>query len=153
MRSWPKKSNCTRNCANPQCAPSSLRTVALGTSICLAIFLLLGFDSVLTWSALVPWIVVVLVFHTALGLFYRTRLLAALPAIHLVGSEIGVLREGLRLLQYQKFNSPLLTRMAESCRPIGAPSAVGKTTMPVSSPGVTEESNALSIARLAGVTV
>lgn len=100
----------------PVRAPSYLRAVALGTSICLAILLLLGFDSVLAWSTILPWIVVILVLHSAFGMLYRTRLLASLEALNSVGSEIGVLREGLHLLHRQKFNSALLIRLADSSR-------------------------------------
>ena len=105
---------------------SSLRILALGTSVCLTLLLLLGSASVLPWSGLAPWIGGLLLIHGALGLLYRKGLLASLQAILAVGSEIGLLHQGLSLLQSQKFNSGLLTRLAESSKGCNSPAVLRK---------------------------
>ncbi len=96
-------------------ARSLLRGLALGTSACLAT-LLLGLSSVFTWASVVPLIVTILLLHSAVALVYRARLLDSLHAIRSVGLEIGVLRQGLSLLQSQKFQSALLNRLVESAK-------------------------------------
>jgi DNA mismatch repair ATPase MutS len=48
----------------------------------------------------------------ALALVCRKPFLEALPALRGLGSELGVLAEGLRLLQTQTFHSPLLQELA-----------------------------------------
>ncbi len=92
------------------------RRLALGTSTCLAILVLLGFDSVLAWSTLVFWIGGVLALHGVFGMIYRKQLLASMPTIRPVKMEIGVLRQGLGLLQVEEFDCALLRRLAASSR-------------------------------------
>ncbi len=105
-------------------ASASLRAFALGMSICLTTLLLLGVSSIFAWSTLVPWMAAILVIHSALGLRYRSRVVASLQAIRSVGLEIGVLRQGLELLQSQKFNSALLSRFVDSSKQHDAPAAI-----------------------------
>ena len=87
---------------------------------------LLGFDSVFEWFTLVPWMLGILAVHSAWGLLYRTRLLSSSDAISSAGAEVGVLREGLRLLGTQKFSSPLLARLTGVSRQLNAPAALRK---------------------------
>lgn len=104
--------------------PVSLRAFAFGTSILMAVLLLLGFAAMAAWSALIPWVIVLLAVHGVLGLLYRTKLLATLQATRTMGSEVGMLRQGLSLLQTQKFNSPLLARLVESSKGCGSMAAI-----------------------------
>ena len=103
-----------------------VRVLAFGTSVLLASLLLLGFDSVLPWSGLAAWICGLLLVNGVLGMLYRDRLLAALPAIRSVGAEVQILRQGLSLIQMQRFNSPLLAELSESAREGNPPSNIRK---------------------------
>jgi|GEM_PF-3261955 len=104
----------------------AFRALAFGTSISLAVVLLLGSASVFTWSSLVPWIGALLLLNGALGVLFRTRLSRSLEAIRSVGLEIGVLRQGLSLMQAQKFRSALLTQLVESATESDSPACVRK---------------------------
>lgn len=109
-----------------QCGCLPLRVFACITSICLAALALLGWDSVLPWSAVVIWIILITALHAALGLLHRTKVISSLQAIHSVGAEIGILRQGLRFFQAQEFTSPLLTRLVASARQHDAPAKLRK---------------------------
>lgn len=100
---------------SPVTAPSeAFRTTALLSSACLAVLLLLGWTSAISWIHLIIWIASLMILNSALGLHYRRPLASALPAIRALSLEIGVLREGLRLLQVQKFSSPVLTEIVNA---------------------------------------
>ncbi|HEX4170662.1 MAG TPA: hypothetical protein VHZ55_34810 [Bryobacteraceae bacterium] len=107
-------------------AHTLLRALAFGTSVALALLLLLGFDSVLPWSSLAIWIGGLLLLSGGLGLHYRARVLASLEGIRSAGAEVGVLREGLSLIQKQKFSSALLTEIVECSREADAPILIRK---------------------------
>lgn len=92
------------------------RAIAFGSSGALACLLLLGFASVITWTHLAFWIWGLLLLNGALGLSYRARLLDSMQAIRGLSLEIGILREGLSLLQVQQFRSALLTELVVSAR-------------------------------------
>lgn len=79
----------------------AFRIVAAYTSSFLAALLLAGVAGA-AWSSLAPWIGGVLLINGALGLlalFYRRRLLDSLQVIRSVGLEVGILRQGMALLQ------------------------------------------------------
>jgi DNA mismatch repair ATPase MutS len=103
---------------------SALRVAALATAGVLGILLLLGFDSVFPWSRLIFWIGPLLAAHSLVGLFYRSRVLRSLRALRSMGLEIGVLGQGLKLLQSERFKSPRLQRIVESIALDGGPLAV-----------------------------
>jgi DNA mismatch repair ATPase MutS len=62
--------------------------------------------------------------HSLVGLFYRSRVLRSLRALRSMGLEIGVLGQGLKLLQSERFKSPRLQRIVESIALDGGPLAV-----------------------------
>ncbi len=93
---------------------SYVRALAFLMSISIAVLLLAGFDSVIAWSHLAPWIGGILLLNAIWGLMYRTRLLNSLRAIRAVGLEASVLRQGLSLLREQTFHSALLSQLVHS---------------------------------------
>ncbi len=95
-------------------ASSAVRVAALFSSISLAVLVLLGMGSVVSWTHLAAGLAGILVLLTALGLRYRTHLLKALPAIRSLNLEVGILREGLDLLRVQQFESPLLKNLIDA---------------------------------------
>ena len=97
-------------------ASSSTRVLTLITSTALAFLFLLGWSHAMAWSALTSWMGGLLLISGVLGLLYRTDVLASLPAIRAVGTELSVLRQGLKLLQGQTFRATLLTELVEASR-------------------------------------
>ena len=99
---------------------SWFQVLAFTASTALSVLFLLGFAAVTPWSVLVYWIAGLLLLNGLLGLVFRAPLLTSLPAMRSLASELGVLREGLELMQVQKFDSSMLaglTRSAESGAP------------------------------------
>lgn len=94
-----------------QSVPRSLRIFALLASISLGLLVLLGWDQVVGWGAVTPCICVLLLSNAIIGLVYRQRLLAASGAIRSLGTELGLIRQGLELMHKQAFESPLLAHL------------------------------------------
>jgi hypothetical protein len=78
---------------------AAFRVAAFVTSVVLGVLLLLGFSSAFSWPQLIFWIGLLLGVHSLAGLFYRSRVLGSLYATGSVGLEIGVVGQGLKLLQ------------------------------------------------------
>lgn len=95
-------------------ASSTFRITALLSSISLAVLVLLGMGSVVSWMHLAAWIAGIFVLLAVLGLRYRTELLKALPAIRSLNLEISILREGLDVLRVQHIKSQLLKKLIEA---------------------------------------
>lgn len=94
----------------------ALRLFAFVTATLLGVLVLLGWDRAIAWSAVIPWIGTLLLFNALLGLLCRNRVLASAQAIRSIGMEIPVLRDGLNLMQEQKFSSALLAKLADDSR-------------------------------------
>ncbi len=95
-------------------AHAGIRFLALMSCLSLGTIVLLGFSTAIAWAHVLPWIAVLLVMNSGLGLLYRDRVLRSLEAIRALSLELGILREGIGILQSQKFRSPLLTQLVES---------------------------------------
>ncbi|MGH9653847.1 MAG: MutS-related protein [Bryobacteraceae bacterium] len=76
--------------------------------------MLAGIAGVAFWSGLAPWIGGLLLIQGALGIVYRTRFLRSRETIPSVGLEVGILRQGMALLQRQKFHAALLEQAARA---------------------------------------
>ena len=97
---------------------SRLRAMALTTSA-LFVLLLIGAGGLFPWAhwvLLALWAGSLLTIHAVIGLLYRDRVLASLPRTRALGLEIGVLRDGLKILQTQQFQSATLRRIVELVR-------------------------------------
>ncbi len=94
------------------------------TAAALGVLLLLGFDLVFPWSRLIVWIAPLLAAHSLVGLFYRRRVVCSSRALRSIGSELGVLAQGLKLLRAERFESPRLQRIVAWVAQDNAPPAV-----------------------------
>jgi hypothetical protein len=94
-----------------------LRALAFISSTALAFMVLIGFATTLVpWSTLAMWIVPILALQSIIGLFFRVRVNRTLGWLHPVSVEVQVLRQGLRLLEDQRFRSIKLRGLAERVR-------------------------------------
>lgn len=90
-----------------------LRWLALIVSVCLGGSLLAEAAAVVHWSQIAFPAGILLAAGGLLALPYRERVLAAQPALRALSLELGVLREGLGVLETQEFRSPLLKELVE----------------------------------------
>ncbi|MGD1093889.1 MAG: DNA mismatch repair protein MutS [Bryobacteraceae bacterium] len=93
-----------------------LPVIAAITSGLLAGIVLAGFDGIVPWISVAIWILPLVAFHTAVGLFFRNRINRLLGSLRPVASETAVLEEGLRLLAEEPFRSDKLRQLAEHVR-------------------------------------
>jgi len=94
-----------------------LRVVALITSTALVCLVLTGFaTSLVPWGTLAIWMVPILAFHAAIGIFFHGRVTRLLNRLHPVSVEAQVLRQGLRLLEDQRFQSIKLRGLSQRVR-------------------------------------
>jgi MutS domain V len=87
----------------------AFRWVTLVSSSMLAVLALAGVAGLVSWKTLALPLLGLLVFHGALGLVLRKRVRRVLERTRAVGLEIGLVREGLELLEKEKFRSEKLT--------------------------------------------
>jgi hypothetical protein len=106
--------------------PAAFRVASFTTSVVLGVLVLLGFASVFPWAHLSLWIGLLLAAHFFVGLFYRNQVLGSLRALRCMGLEIGVLGQGLRLLESERFQSPRLRKIVECIARDNAPAVAGK---------------------------
>ena len=81
-------------------------TSALVLSIVLA-----AVAGLLSWIHAGMWILPLVLFHSAAGLIYRKRVKRMMESLRLASVEIRVLREGLQLLERQRFQSAKLVQI------------------------------------------
>jgi len=93
--------------------PRSVRVVAAITSTVVAGIVLAGLTGVLPWMRVVIWISPLVLFHAVVGLIWRGRVLGTISSAGSVSVETRVLREGLALLEGQRFQSAKLRQIAE----------------------------------------
>jgi hypothetical protein len=107
-------------------APSVFRAGLFASSVALGLLVLLGFCHALPWSRLVPWIGLLFAAHALVGLSYQSRVVDSLQTLRSIGLEIGVLEEGLKLLQPERFKSARLRSIVEPIAREHAPAVVGR---------------------------
>jgi hypothetical protein len=93
-----------------------IRATAFITSALLAIVFLGGMSGLIPWSTVATWAIPLMGFHSAVGLFFRTRVNQTTAWLRPVSVETQVLREGLRLLEETPFQSATLHRIADRVR-------------------------------------
>jgi MutS domain V len=90
-----------------------LPVIAAVTAALLAAIVLAGLLGVIPWIKVAIWISPLLVFHAGVGLFFRSRVNGMADWLRPVSMETRVLREGIHLLEGEKFQSTKLRRIAE----------------------------------------
>ena len=90
----------------------SLPILALMSSTLLAGILLAGLAAIIPWSTAALWMSPLIAFHAAAGLFFRRRVNQMCQWVRPVSVETHVLREGLSLMETEKFQSPKLRQLA-----------------------------------------
>jgi hypothetical protein len=98
----------------------SLSAIATVTSAVLGMNVVAGLLGILPWVSVVIWISPLIAFHSAVGLFFRTRVNRALLELRPLSLEIHVLREGILLLEAEPFQSGKLRQLAEQSRTAAA---------------------------------
>jgi DNA mismatch repair ATPase MutS len=90
-----------------------LRILAVVSSTLLAALVLIGFGTNLVpWSSLAIWIVPILALHSIIGLSLRGRVNRMLGTLYPLSGEAEVLRQGLRILEDQRFECGKLRDLA-----------------------------------------
>jgi len=96
--------------------PRPLPFLAAGTSAILVGIVVAGLLDIVPWANAATWIVPLIAFHAAVGLFFRSRVNRMAEWLRPVSIETRVLREGLRLLETEQFQSAKLRRIAAQVR-------------------------------------
>ena len=97
----------------PVLFPGSVRIAAAITSSVVAGIVLAGLLGMLPWIRAVMWLSPLFVFQAVVGLIWRSRVNRIVSSASSVSIETRVLREGLELLEGQRFHSTKLRRIAE----------------------------------------
>ncbi|HUQ95867.1 MAG TPA: hypothetical protein VM120_29590 [Bryobacteraceae bacterium] len=95
--------------------PTALRIASLLTSAALVGLLIAGIVG-LAWPTAASWAVPLISFHAMAGLAFRDRVNRMAESVRTVSGETQVLREGLRLMQMQQFQSAKLRSLTEKVR-------------------------------------
>jgi hypothetical protein len=93
-----------------------IRATAFITSALVAIIFLGGMSGLIPWNAVAMWMIPLVAFHSAVGIFFRARVNETTAWLRPVSVETQVLREGLRLLERTQFQSVKLRRIADQVR-------------------------------------
>lgn len=96
--------------------PPSFRLLAAMTSMLLLGVILVGMSGLLPWIRVAIWISPLILFHSMVGLVFRDRVNRMIESLRSVSLETRVLREGLRLLETQRFQSAKLAQITERVR-------------------------------------
>ena len=97
------------------------RVTAVAVSLSITVLFVVGKVLAVGWSYVALPFGLLCVMSAALGVVYRKRVLAAQPAIRALSLELGVLRQGLALLQDQEFKAPLLRELVQTVAEANAP--------------------------------
>jgi hypothetical protein len=100
----------------PATFPGSLRVVAAMTSALLLGIVLAGIAGLLPWIRVAIWFSPLILFHSLTGLIFRDRVNRMIESLRSASLEIPVLREGLQLLETQRFQSAKLIQITERVR-------------------------------------
>jgi MutS domain V len=96
--------------------PSALPAIAAVTSALLAGILAGGLLGIIPWTSVVIWIFPLVVFHSATGLLFRTRVNQMADWLRPVAIETRLLREGLQFLETEQFQSAKLRQISGRVR-------------------------------------
>ena len=91
-----------------------LRPLTAVTSALLAGVVLAGLIGLIPWIHVAIWITPLFIFHSAVGLIFRNQVNKIHDWARFVSVETGVLREGLRLLEYEGFESEKLRQLTSN---------------------------------------
>lgn len=94
--------------------PAHAAWIAGLTSTLLAGILLAGLSSIVAWAHVGLWIAPLVAFHCVAGVYFRKRVNEMSDYLRALRFETGVLREGLRLVESEQFQSTKLQRLAAS---------------------------------------
>ncbi len=97
----------------PVSFPKSVRVGAAITSTMVAGAVLAAMLGLLPWIRTAVWISPLILFHAVAGLIFRGRVNRIIASTGSVSIEIHVLREGLHVLETQRFHAAGLRRIAE----------------------------------------
>jgi len=93
-----------------------IRAMAFITSALVAVIFLGGMSGLIAWNTVAAWMIPLVAFHAAVGLFYRARVNESTAWLRPVSAETQVLRDGLRLLERTPFQSARLRGIADRVR-------------------------------------
>jgi hypothetical protein len=93
-----------------------LRVLSLITSTLLLGFVVAGLLGVILWANVAIAIAPLLALHAGIGIFFRSRVNRMLPFLHSMSIETSVLREGLQILEQERFQSVKLRQLTEQVR-------------------------------------
>jgi hypothetical protein len=99
--------------------PPSLRFILLISSALLAILILGGLalgGTILPWITVANWMAPFILFHAAVGLTLQSRVTRMIHSLGALSSETQLVREGLQLLESQRFTSAKLHQIADRVR-------------------------------------
>ncbi len=96
--------------------PRGLPTIAAVTSALLAAIVVSGLLGLVPWIVVAMWSAPLIAFHAAAGLVFRSRVNRMAESLRAVSIETSVLRDGLRLLETEQFQSPKLGQLSEQVR-------------------------------------
>ena len=93
-----------------------LPAIAAVTSALLSGIVVAGLLGIIPWASAVTWIFPLVVFHSCVGLFFRSQVNRMADWLRPVAIETRVLRDGLLLLETQHFQSAKLRQLSEQVR-------------------------------------
>ncbi|HVX67439.1 MAG TPA: hypothetical protein VHA11_12590 [Bryobacteraceae bacterium] len=96
--------------------PGPLRAAALTSSTLVAGTVVGGIAGLFPWMSVAAWIAPLLAFHAAVGIAFRSRVRRMLAWLGPVSAETSILRQGLILLEEQRFRCPKLRQLADRVR-------------------------------------
>jgi hypothetical protein len=96
--------------------PGPLPLIAAITSAVLGAIMVGGLLGIIPWTNVAIWIAPLVAFHTAVGLFFRSRVNRMSEWLRPVSFETRVLQDGLQLLEEEQFHSAKLSLIAEQVR-------------------------------------
>jgi DNA mismatch repair ATPase MutS len=70
----------------------------------------------LLWSRIEPWLILLVSFHAVIGIVYRTKVNCSHNLVRPVAAETPLLREGLRVMEEQEFQSVKLRHLVAQVR-------------------------------------
>jgi hypothetical protein len=94
----------------------SIRIAAFITSALVTGTVVSGLTGLVPWASVALWIAPLVAFHSVVGLFFRNKINRMAVWLRPVSLETQVLREGLQLLEHQRFESPKLRQLADGVR-------------------------------------
>lgn len=104
--------------------PRYLQIIAACTSALLAGLVIAGLLGIVPWSSVGIWIWPLVAFHAVMGLYFRASVNRMADAMRPLSFETRVLRDGVRLLETESFQSEKLGELAAQVQ--GSSAAIGQ---------------------------